>query len=209
MKLDAYSTHQPVLYEAISRTTGPVIEFGCGPGSTPLLHQYCADHDRDLLTLESDLEWYGMFIKYATPKHRLIYVSDWSTVLVGGMLTILADEMLIAVPWDVAFIDQAPFEARYATILALKDVAKFIVLHDCDYFPEHGIFGKNVRGLNGAQDRGLRTYDDTFRYYKEFFPPEPWPYARTGPPTLLASNFESCDWDIDFESYDYHIREIT
>lgn len=196
---DAYSTHQPVLYEAVLRTAGPVIEFGCGPGSTPLLHQYCADHDRDLFTLESDLEWYKMFAKYITPKHRLIHVSDWDTIL--------ADERVRTGPYDVAFIDQAPFEARYATILVLKDIAKFIVLHDCDYFPEHGIFGKNAKRLNGSKDRGLRTYDDIFKYYKEFFPLEPWPYARTGPPTLLASNFESCDWDIDFEGYNYHIKE--
>lgn len=190
---DPYSTHQPVLYEALLRTSGPVIEFGCGHGSTPMLHHHCTEHRRKLITLESDKKWLHKFFLPDEMYHKFIYVQDWDVVL--------ASDEIIATAWDVAFVDQAPWEARYATILALKDIARFIVLHDCDYFPEHGVFGENVRGLNGPKDRGLRTYDDVFRYYKEFFPPEPWPHPRTGPPTLLASNFESCDWNVDFGKY--------
>lgn len=190
-----YCTHQPVLYEALLRTSGPVVEFGCGYGSTMLMHQFCAKHDRQLYTLESDREWLAKFIEYATPQHSFIYVDDWSNALVD-----VRDE-----PWahcDVALVDQHPWEARHLTIQAIKDTTKFIALHDCDYFPGNGIFGKSLKKLNGSKDRGLRTYDDIFKYYKEFFPLEPWPYPPTGPPTLLASNFESCDWDVDFKKYE-------
>lgn len=191
---DSYSTHQPVLYEALLRTSGSVIEFGCGHGSTPLLHRVCEKHGRKLLTLESDRDWLDKFVEYATPQHTHIYVGDWDDIL--------ANDEIMAGPYDLAFIDQSPWKARHATILALKDTAKFIVLHDCDYFPEHGLFGKSLKGLNGSNDRGLRVYDDVFKHYKEFFPLEPWPYPRTGPPTLLGSNFENCDWDVDFKKYE-------
>lgn len=174
---DAYSTHQPVLYEAVVRTSGPVIEFGCGDGSTPLLHRLCEEHARKLLSLESDRAWLERFMCLATPWHRLGLVFDWDNVLRSNYIA--------AVPWDVALIDQSTFEQRADAVIALKDKARFIVLHDCDYFVTHT----------------LLDYGELFKYHKEFLPLEPWPYPPTGPPTLLASNFESCDWDIDFEKY--------
>ena len=75
------------------------------------------------------------------------------------------------------------------------------MLHDCDYFPANHVFGTVIRPLTGTRDRGERKYDDVFKYYKEFFPLEPWPYAPTGPPTLLASDAEPCDWEIDYSKY--------
>jgi len=190
---DAYSTHQPVLYEAVLRTHGAVMEFGCGHGSTIMLHKLCAKHGRKLVTVESNEEWMDKFIEYRTSNHEFIQVSNWEAAL--------QDIRHLAMQYDVVFIDQAPWEARYSTIQAIKDSTKYIVLHDCNYFPEHGIFGKNVHGLNGANSRGSRTYGDVFKYWNEYFPLEPWPHPHTGPPTLLASNFKSCDWDIDFKNY--------
>ena len=186
--MDSYNTHQSILGAALLRTTGAVIEFGCGHGSTFILHQFCAEHNRKLVTVESDGAWLSLFSNLATSQHELILTNDWELTL--------ADSRIVGRDYDLAFVDQAPFEARYTTILALKDKVRFILLHDCDYFPEHGIFGVNVIGLNGSEHRGLRTYDDVFKHYKEFFPPEPWPNARTGPPTLLGSDFESCNWEI-------------
>ncbi len=169
---DSYSTHQPVLYEAVMRTSGPVVEFGCGHGSTPLLHKIC--DGRRLLTLE-DAEWLEKFILLTTSWHGFGLAVDWA-----GTTDYVALQL-----WDVALIDHAPWEARVAAVLALKDKIKFIVLHDCDYFVTHG----------------LLDFDELFKYHKEFLPLKPWPYPPTGPPTLLASNFEDCDWDIDYEKY--------
>ena len=188
---DPFATHQPVLYEAVLCTTGPVIEFGCGHGSTPMLHHLCTRQNRKLLTLDTDKEWLDKFTGYATPQHAFIHVDNWDAALIG-------DDRVVE-PCDVAFVDQAPFEARYYTILAIRNTAKFIVLHDCDYFPDREMLGTTQVAICHAEQKGSRTYH--FKHYKEFFPLEPWPHPYTGPPTLLASNFESCDWDIDFEKY--------
>lgn len=53
--LDDWSTHQPVLYAIAMSTTGPIIEFGCGNGSTDLLHEICEKEGRTLITLEEGL----------------------------------------------------------------------------------------------------------------------------------------------------------
>ena len=190
---DPYATHQPVLYIALKRTGGPVIEFGCGHGSTPLLHRYCAARQRELLTLETDMGWAAEFSQYVTPLHRFMLVDDWAHVL--------SDDRIVNRRWSVAFVDQAPWEARHLTLEAIKFSARFVVLHDPDYFPEHDMFGKVLAPLNGAADRGARDYGDMFKWWKEYFPLEPWPYGRTGPPTLLGSDFEPCDWPVNFAAY--------
>jgi len=189
-----YGTHQPVLYEALLRTSGSVIEFGCGASSTRLLHEYCEKYKRHLFSIDDDKEWLDKFRGFATPRHEFIYVEDWRVFLSNSGRK----------AWqycDIAFVDSEPWTVRHWAIQAVKQTAKYIILHDCDYFPGIGMFGKNVKQLDGSQNRGLRTYDDIFKYYKEFFPLDPWPYPPTGPPTLLASNFEDCSWEINFEKY--------
>ena len=189
---DGFSSHQPVLYETVKRTAGNVLEFGCGYGSTPMLHNLCKKSGKKLLSLESDAEWVESFKNYETEWHEFILVTDWKEALEGIDLD----------SYEVAFIDQDTMGARYSTIMALKDKVKFLVLHDCHWYPEHGFFGKVIRPIQGSEDigeRGLedigeRDYGDLFKYWHEWFPS---PY----PPTLLASNFESCAWEIDFEQY--------
>ncbi len=191
---DPYSTHQPVLYEALLRTNGAVIEFGCGEGSTKFLHLFCEKYERHLFSVDDDEEWLNKFRGFATPKHEFILVKDWRTFLSNPGRRV----------WqycDVAFVDNEPWVVRHWTVQALRLTAKFVILHDCDYFPGNGIFGKNIRQIDGPLNVGERTYDDVFRYYKEFFPLDPWPYPGTGPPTLLGSNFEDCNWGINFAEY--------
>lgn len=189
-----YATHQPVLCEMVRRTQGPVIEFGCGFGSTPLLHELCEQSQRKLITLESNKEWLLKFEdKYASSTHKFIHVRDWDVIL--------REPEIVNTRWDIVFVDQTPWEARHKTILRLKDTCQYVILHDCDYFPAHGIFGREISPLKGADHPGERWYGDLFKNYKEFFPLKPWPYERTGPPTLLASNFNSCDVDVNYENY--------
>src|SRR4030042_7206421 len=78
---DPYATHQAVLYAALRHTGGPVIEFGCGHGSTPLLHRYCEARKRELLTLDTDSGWIELFSAYQTRWHTLRHVGDWATIL--------------------------------------------------------------------------------------------------------------------------------
>lgn len=152
-----YFTHQPVLYAAVMKSKGPILELGCGDGSTPLLHELCEQQGRRLVTVENNREWWDRYRKqYVTEWHRFIFADDWPAVLTDDQLDI---------EWGVVFVDQSPWEARHQSIRIFGDHAEYVVLHDCDYFPENGVFGKCIRRIQNEDDPGERDYGDVFEYW--------------------------------------------
>lgn len=177
---DRNATHQPVLQAALAATSGPIAEFGGGHGSTPLLHSLAADHGRRVVTLDTNREWLDRFrATMESPCHEFRLVADW-------------DEELARPEWDgdwsVVLVDQQPWEGRAATVLRLAPVAEYCVVHDCDYFARTGMFGREEAPIVDPANTGRRDYGDVFTSWVEYFPPEPWPFPPTGPPTLLGSN---------------------
>jgi hypothetical protein len=108
--------------EAMKRTDGDVLELGPGVFSTPVLHWLCHEQKRMLLTVESDPKW-SWFCKqyYQTPYHQHLQVNDWDTA-----------KWAISKPWDVALIDHSPSERRVVEIALLKDLVKYIIVHDAN-----------------------------------------------------------------------------
>lgn len=187
-RLNPFATHQPVLMEVFRRTSGPVLELGCGHFSTTLLHQLCEPSRRPLMTVESDASWLQPFHKkYHRDWHTFVHAVDWEAAL--------NHPMILDTPWSVVFVDQNPIEARAMSVNLLKNKAEFLVLHDSEYYAKNKYFGKIIEEIEGPHNTGRRDYSDTFRYYKEFFPVPPW-HNPFGPPTLVASNKHSCDFEV-------------
>ena len=105
-------------------------------------------------------------------------------------------DLLTSVDFDVCFIDQSPWLARYETIKRMKNKARFVIVHDVDYFPMNNIFGKTIKPTANMQE-GEFDFSDVFSTFRVYFPNKPWP-GGTGPPTLLGSNFEENFPEIDF-----------
>lgn len=201
-----YHTHQPVLYEMAMRTHGPIIEFGCGYGSTELLHEICKENKRLLISLDDNLEWLSIFKeKYSTDSewHQFIFVpgkpSAESASAEHWVEFMNHLDLLQKWHFDVCFIDQHPWQARIETINYMKDKARFLILHDCDYFPQEKLFGTTLIPTENNKP-GIFDFSDVFRYFKVYFPPPPWP-VWTGPPTLLGSDVETDLPEIDLNAY--------
>lgn len=200
-----FHTHQPVLYEMASRTSGPIIEFGCGYGSTDMLHQICKENKRLLISLDDNLEWLQIFSeKYANDSewHQFIFVpgkpqSDSDDP--RHWIQFLKNLGLARLSFDICFIDQHPWLGRFETIKYMKDKAKFIIVHDCDFFPTNEIFGTTITPI-ANEIPGIFDFSDIFQYFKVYFPLSPWP-VWTGPPTLLGSDFEQDLPEIDYNGY--------
>ena len=105
-------------------------------------------------------------------------------------------DLLSLLDFDVCFIDQSPWLARYETVKRMKDRARFVLVHDVDYFPTNNIFGKTIEPIAHRQP-GKFDFSDVFSTFRVYFPNQPWP-GHTGLPTLLGSNFEETLPEVDF-----------
>ncbi len=201
----ACATHQPILYQMAIRTTGAIVEFGCGNSSTDMLHEICRKEKRILVSIDDDYAWIQKFKdKYLhdgyeednSGWHKFFYVAkkNVNTDLIAQDASYWQEfldnnELLQCLPIDLCFVDQSPWEARTITVNHFKNKAKYIILHDCDYF---------TAGQLGCMNRhrpGRFDFSQTFLHFKVFLPKNPWP-SRTGPPTLLGSNLEELPFDI-------------
>ncbi len=209
---DEWSTHQPVLYAVAKATKGPIIEFGCGNGSTDLLHEICEKEGRILITLEDDLGWLNKFARKYEGKgynpdnsgwHKFYFVPGKNAKDPENPAHWIAFmnkfDLLSLLNFDVCFIDQSPWLARYETLKRMKDKARFVLVHDVDYFPMHDIFGKVIKPISD-RTAGEFDFSDVFSAYRVYFPNQPWP-GHSGPPTLLGSNFQEDFPEVDFSNH--------
>jgi hypothetical protein len=113
-----FGTHLPALMGCVAATSGPVLELGSGYYSTPILH--AVTPGRRLVTADNYAAWLARFRYLQSPDHELHIVHDWDAF------------DLIDEPWDVAFVDMAPDEARAAAIRRLRERTRYIVVHDTE-----------------------------------------------------------------------------
>lgn len=159
-----YASHSPILEHYLQETEGNVLEFGVGWGSTPLIRKFMKG-SRKMLFVDNDGGWMSK-IKEVLPEdenHIYGFVTDWTLALKS--LSEFDEH------WSIIFIDQSPWEARTLSIELLKDKADYIIVHDVDYFPEHGIFGKKT-------ENGRYNFDDILLR---------WKFYETLPPTLVGT----------------------
>jgi hypothetical protein len=179
---EAFASHQKVLFYMVEKVTKPVLELGAGNSSTIQLHDILEKKGVKLLTIEQDSEWLGKFIHLNSDLHSLRYFSD------TGIESFYKQD---SEQWGLVFIDNGTWDARDWAIKKYKDIVDYIVLHDCDFFPNNRYFGKTIRPINGhKQDTGVRSYNDIFKYWIEIFV-DGW--ELNCPPTLLGSNKHKLD----------------
>lgn len=141
-----FSSHLPMLWYALSQTTGAVLELGAGLFSTPFIHYYCIPRGRPVVTVDNQSRWLETVRSFEHPLHALILTTDWH----------LPE---LECPFDVVFIDHAPPEQRRIDLLKYASLAQYLVVHD----------------TNGRQDRHyhLREVWPQFKYWRQdgrFFP---------------------------------------
>lgn len=174
---DPYATHQKYLAHYIKKTTGDIVEFGTGHGSTGFILDLIKGTGRKLLSLENDRKWYHKMIELYPPNddHSYIFVKDWKEELAK----------LDKNAYSIVFVDQSPWEARMWTMEYFLDTAEYILIHDVDYFPKHELFGKCLGSFSF-------DFSDKFKKWQVYYPEQPWP-GPTGPPTLVGTNKEELE----------------
>lgn len=108
-----WSNHRYLLYPALEATKHlklPVLELGCGDGSTPYLRAYCKYNGLNLHSFDYNREW--------ADRYGAIH-TDW------GMFDAIA-----VVKYGVALIDESPGEHRKESLAKVN--AEIIVIHDSE-----------------------------------------------------------------------------
>jgi hypothetical protein len=173
-----WGTHQAVLLDTVDKVNKPVLELGCGIWSTVQIHDALKDRGIKILTVEPNPEWLSRYLHLKTELHDLRCVKNAD---MPGFYE-QDDEQ-----WGLVFIDNSTWWARKLAVQKYKDIADYIVLHDCDaILIDDNTLGENIKPINPrSRDTGIRDYSKTFKYWIEFFI-ENWGVGH--PPTLLASN---------------------
>ena len=167
---DVFATHQIFLKHYIEQTKGDIIEFGTGYGSTPLIMEMIKNTKRKLISIENNLNWLNKMkeIYPENKQHIYYYVTDWEK-------DIIQIERNFKNDFSICFIDSSPWESRILAMNYFKDRVDYVIIHDVDYYPNNGIFGK-------LKEDGTYDFSDicgdtsNWKLYK--------PYT-SGPPTLV------------------------
>ena len=155
-----FFSHFPFLATAIARTDGPILECGAGWGSTPLIHYL--GMGRQILTLETDMDWLATFDGYRSETHKMAQIrADGHHPQIAAWKN-FADASLVP-RWGVVFLDQSPGEARVPVALSLRDKADLIIVHDRE---------ADEPGAGG--NYGWKQLDGIFKYQRIVKRLRPW-----------------------------------
>lgn len=118
-RLGNWSNHRFLLWPALEATKHlklPILELGCGQGSSPYLTQYCKDEGLERMAYDFNREWADLC--------GGVYVENWDII-----------------PWRrdyaVALVDESPGEQRKFSLQRLHHV-QIVVAHDTEPAADYG-----------------------------------------------------------------------
>lgn len=174
-KSGGYDTHLPYLRKAVEETTGPVLELGCGEGSTPMLHELVAQRGRDLVSVDNNEEWIAKFVYLTLSSGQIVGDRTAPPAVAGGSHIFFHDPdpaREVRGPWSVAFVDHAPGHTRVNAVERLRNVADYIVVHD-------------------TEESGYGVWDtlQSFKHKKHFRRSRPWTSVVSETREIFADPF--------------------
>lgn len=115
----AYISYLPMLMKAVEATTGPILELGMGY-STMILHNYCQETKRKIVSYENDPKWYAENTVYHTLWHEIRLVNEWEKIEIENKY------------WSVVLVDHRPAKRRRVEAMRVANFADYILLHDAE-----------------------------------------------------------------------------
>jgi len=120
-----WGSHQPALIHLLNTIiTGPVLEFGMGVHSTPMLHFICEQQGRRLESFEFSDRWLRKFYKYRNKKHsmNLFEIEEVKNDFCN----------FLHKKYSIVFIDAHPAEMRQIVIDKMKGKVDYFIVHDTE-----------------------------------------------------------------------------
>jgi|LakMenEpi03Aug12_release.lakeMendotaPanAssembly.Ray.scaffolds.fasta_scaffold405496_2 hypothetical protein len=155
-EVEGWCSHRPLLYLALEMTKSsnkPIVELGCGYGSTTQLNQYIQTDKRKLISFDTNQEWLNKFIHLQSNKHEFVYKPDnfaynqesqeWydKTPEIVDWLTDVSKDGI-----SVCLVDHACGERRHSDIKLIHENCDFMIIHDSQP-PATGYMMDKIWGL--------------------------------------------------------------
>jgi hypothetical protein len=163
--MDLVATHQRLLIGAALRTTGPILELGCGWYSTPLLHEIAKIQQRYLVTLDDNDHWLQQFAardwsdKYGFKDryHQLIHVPYWEDAKLEP-----GDYDIVSPGWGLVFVDHGPpIERLYVARRMFNPTTPFREFKEPTVFVFHDTEESHPYGYDRLLKRFKYQWTDT------------------------------------------------
>ena len=136
----AYGSNSIPLAVAALVTNGDLLELGMGKFSTTLLHKIAVDSQKQLLSVDSDINWVSKFKFYNNTKyHKIFSVNNFTNI--EHKFGLSKKKM-----WGVVLVDhinavQRAFDAKF-----YAQRAEIVIVHDAEKQGESG-YKYEVNGL--------------------------------------------------------------
>ena len=117
----AFQSHQPVLIHILNTITkGDVLEIGVGHYSTPIFHLICGKQERNLLSIETDINWASTFFPYIRSGHKVRHIERDELIKLK--------DPLFDKKYSIVFVDGPVAHDRQLFIKRVN--ADYIIVHD-------------------------------------------------------------------------------
>jgi hypothetical protein len=125
VSLQPWASHQPILIHTLNTIKeGKVLEYGMGWNSTPLMHIICGMQGRELISVDTDENWFNKFTGYENENHKIFRIPEQE---LGKW-----DHKLFKEKYSIAFIDGTNNLSRQKFIDVIKDNVDYFVVHDTE-----------------------------------------------------------------------------
>jgi hypothetical protein len=104
-------------------TSGDMLELGMGLFSTPLLHKISFDFNRQLVSVDTHLDWMRKFAFYnQTQAHKLYHLPNEK----------LLSEFGLKKRWGMVLVDHIYAEIRPTNVIKFANLSSIVVAHDTE-----------------------------------------------------------------------------
>ena len=125
-----YGSNLIPLTVAALLSEGPLLELGMGKFSTPLLHMIGVDHEREVVSLETDLQWMLKFAAYnLTQFHKIYHFANIGLMSKFGLNQ----------AWGMVLVDHIHAGLRPLDIIQFANLSQIVVAHDSEK-REEGVY---------------------------------------------------------------------
>jgi hypothetical protein len=106
---------------------GNFLELGLGMYSTPLLHKLAVEKNKQVVSIDTQVDWANRFKFYNLTKSHRIHIMDMEQMCAFGLEK----------NWGLVLVDHLSGENRYLNMIKFSNISQIVIGHDAEKWFEH------------------------------------------------------------------------